>query len=82
MLDKELLRKEVEVTRQLERASIAVSTYRHMHMNNIKCLLYPISTVNTHSVQKNLMRNVSHLMIYRSSFSTSMRGAKIFVFRI
>ena len=44
VLDKELLRKEVEVTRQLERASIAVSTYRHMHVNKIECLLNPIST--------------------------------------
>ena len=44
MLDKELLRKEVEVTRQLERASIAVSTYRHMHMSNIEYLLNPMST--------------------------------------
>ena len=32
VLDKEVERKEVEVTRQLERASIAVSTYRQKNI--------------------------------------------------
>ena len=72
MLDKEFERKEVEVTRQLESASIAVSTYRRK--------LNPI-TKHSFSIEE-AQEKFSHLRIHRSSFSASMRGAKIFVFRI
>ena len=43
MLDKELERKEVEVTRQLESASIAVSTYKNIILCQLRRQLKLIS---------------------------------------